>query len=53
MADRAADHYGKLFEAPTVMRPQPYVDTPPVQWENSNELIPPVTYPEILNVLRT
>ncbi|CAF2129789.1 unnamed protein product [Rotaria magnacalcarata] len=53
MADRAADHYGKRFDAPTVMRPHPYVDTPPMQWENSNELIPPVTYPEILNVLRT
>ncbi|CAF4520684.1 unnamed protein product [Rotaria sp. Silwood2] len=51
MADTAADYYEKLFEAPIVMRPHPYVDAPPMQWENEDELITTVTYPEILNIL--
>ncbi|CAF4912616.1 unnamed protein product, partial [Rotaria socialis] len=53
MADMAADHYEGLFETPVVMRPHPYVDAPPVQWENAAEPIPMVTYPEILNILRS
>ncbi|CAF3391072.1 unnamed protein product [Rotaria socialis] len=53
MANMAADHYEGLFEAPVVMRPHPYVDAPLVQWENAADLIPMVTYPEILNILRS
>ena len=53
MVNIAADHYEKLFKAPVVMRPHPYVDSPPVQWENNAEVIPTVTYPELLSVLRT
>jgi hypothetical protein len=53
MANLAADYYEKLFEAPVVIRPHPYVDAPQLQWENESEQIPLVTYPEILNVLRT
>ncbi|CAF3549864.1 unnamed protein product, partial [Rotaria socialis] len=47
MANMTADHYERLFEAPVVMRPHPYVDAPPVQWKNAAEPIPMVTYPEI------
>ncbi|CAM4741603.1 unnamed protein product [Rotaria magnacalcarata] len=53
MANMPADHYEGLFETPVVMRPHPYVDAPPVQWENAEEPIPMVTYPEILNLLRS
>ncbi|CAF2948771.1 unnamed protein product [Rotaria sp. Silwood2] len=53
MADTAADYYEKLLEAPIVIRPHPYVDAPFMQWENEAELIPTVTYPEILNILRS
>ncbi|CAF3062969.1 unnamed protein product [Rotaria sp. Silwood2] len=53
MANMAADHYERLFEAPVVIRPHPYVDAPPVQWENAADHIPKVTYPEILNILRS
>ncbi|CAM4862183.1 unnamed protein product [Rotaria socialis] len=53
MANMTADHYERLFEAPVVIRPHPYVDAPPVQWKNAAEPIPMVTYPEIVNILRS
>ncbi|CAF3344215.1 unnamed protein product [Rotaria socialis] len=53
MANMVADHCKRLFEAPVMTRRHPYVDAPPVQWENAAEPIPTVTYPEILNILRS
>ncbi|CAF4605118.1 unnamed protein product, partial [Rotaria magnacalcarata] len=53
MVNMAADHYERLFEATVVIRPHPYTGAPPVQWENAAEPIPTVTYPEILNILRS
>lgn len=53
MADMAADYYEKLFEAPIVTRPHPYVDALSMNWENVAETIPAVTYPELIDVLRT
>ncbi|CAM4757246.1 unnamed protein product [Rotaria magnacalcarata] len=53
MVNMAADHYERLFEATVVIRPHPYTSAPPVQWENAAEPIPTVTYPEILNILRS
>ncbi|CAF2110141.1 unnamed protein product, partial [Rotaria magnacalcarata] len=47
MANITVDHYERLFEAPVVIRPHPYVDAPPVQWKNAAEPILTVTYPEI------
>ena len=52
MANSAAEHYEKLFEAPIVVRPHPYVDAPTVYWDNWLEPIPGVTYLEVLGVLR-
>ncbi|CAF4533670.1 unnamed protein product [Rotaria socialis] len=52
-ANTAADYYEKLFQAPIVMRPHPYVDTPSTLWENASNGIPCVTYPEIINILRS
>ena len=53
MANMAADHFEQLFEAPVVMRPHPFVDSPPILWENAADPIPMVSYPEVVNVLRT
>ncbi|CAF4948673.1 unnamed protein product, partial [Rotaria socialis] len=53
MTNMTADHYERLSEAPVVIRPHPYVDAPPVQWKNAAESIPMVTYPEIVNILRS
>jgi hypothetical protein len=53
MANTAAVYYEKLFEAPVVVRPHPYVDALPLRWDNEADLIPWVTYPEVLRVLRT
>ncbi|CAF2848038.1 unnamed protein product [Rotaria sp. Silwood2] len=53
MVDTAADYYEKLLEAPVVIRPHPYVDAPPVTWENATTPIPNVTYPEIINILQS
>ena len=51
MADVAADYYEQLFEAPVVVRPHPYVDSPFPQWDNADVLIPEVSYPETLKIL--
>ena len=53
MANASADYYEKLFEAPVVIRPHPYVDAPPITWENALTPIPNVNYPEIINILRS
>ena len=53
MAEVAADYYESLFDAPSVMRPHPYVDAPAIDWDNAHDQIPPVTYPEVLKVLAT
>ncbi|CAF5041079.1 unnamed protein product, partial [Rotaria magnacalcarata] len=53
MANMTAGHYERLFEAPVVIRHTPYVDASPVQLENAAEPIPTVTYPEIVNILRS
>ena len=53
MAEIAADYYESLFDAPSVMRPHPYVDAPTIDWDNAHNQIHPVTYPEVLKVLAT
>ena len=52
MAELAARHYEHLFEAPTVVRPHPYVDSEPPVFDNHADSIPLVTYPEVLKVLK-
>ena len=53
LADKAAEYYEKLFEAPVVMRPHPYVDAPTTVWDNDDDQIPPTNYQEVLTILRT
>lgn len=50
MANLAADYYEKLFDAPVAVRPHPYIDSPPSRWENDEDSIPYVTYPEVVAV---
>jgi hypothetical protein len=53
MANTAAEYYERLFAAPEVIRPHPYIDIPAPHWDNAHDLIPNVTYPEVLKVLAT
>jgi len=53
MADMAADHYKQLYSAPNVFRPHPYVDAPPVAWDNEDEPIPPTTFEEVIKVVNS
>ena len=53
MANVAADYYEMLFKEPIIVRPHPYVDAPAVHWDNDADRIPPVTYPEVIGLLRT
>ena len=51
MVDIAAEHYKLLYSAPTVVHPHPYVDAPPVVWDNVDDPIPPVTVEEVIKVV--
>ena len=51
MANLTADYYEQLFEEPTVLRLHPYADAPTFDFDNSSNLIPLVTYTEVLRVL--
>ncbi|CAF1133823.1 unnamed protein product [Didymodactylos carnosus] len=54
MADLAADYYEKLFVEPTVYRPHPYLDLQrPIEWENESEVIPLITFPELIKVVNS
>ncbi|CAF4305097.1 unnamed protein product [Rotaria magnacalcarata] len=52
IAITAAYYYEELFQAPIVISPHPYVDAPPILWENTSNCIPCVAYPKIINILR-
>ena len=53
MAECAANYNEQLFAEPEVYRPHPYVDSSFVPSASDNETIPPVTYPEVVNLLST
>ena len=53
MADTAADYYDKLYSAPTIYRPHPYVDAPKPTWDNQEEEIPVVTVEEVIKVVQS
>jgi len=52
MVEAAADYYEQLFKDPEVYRPHPYVDSQPPTSINDEQQIPPVTYPELIKVLK-
>ena len=51
MLSMAASHYEELFQESEVYRPHPYVDGPNVTWDNFEEKISPITFPELLKVV--
>ena len=53
MASAAADYYEKLYAAPTVYRPHPYVDAPRPVWDNEDEEIPVITLEEVMKVVES
>ncbi|CAM4839082.1 unnamed protein product [Rotaria magnacalcarata] len=52
MAESAANYYEQLFTEPEVYRPHPYIDSQPILWDNNNDTIPLVSYPELVRVLK-
>ncbi|CAF4859261.1 unnamed protein product [Rotaria socialis] len=52
MAESAANYYEELFTEPEVYRPHPYIDSQPILWDNNNDTIPLVSYPELVRVLK-
>ena len=52
MAEHAADYYEDLFKQPTVFRPHPYVDSQCSPGINDDEMIPLVTYQEVIKVMK-
>ncbi|CAF2106977.1 unnamed protein product, partial [Rotaria magnacalcarata] len=48
MCNLAADYYEIFFKASTIIRPHPYTDSPPTDFDNINDSIPEVTLDELL-----
>ena len=53
MCDLAADYYENFFKASNIVRPHPYTDSPPIEYDNKNESIPEVTLDELLNTIKS
>ena len=53
MCDIAADFYETFFKKSSIIRPHPYTDSPPIDYDNKDELIPIVTIDELLNVVQS
>ena len=51
MCQAAADYYENFFKAPKIVRSHPYTDAPPIEYDNSNELIPEVKLDELINTV--
>jgi len=49
----AADYYEVFFRKSSVIRPYPYTDSPPFEFENADDTIPEVTIVELLNTVQT
>ncbi len=48
MCDVAADFYESFFKKSDIIKPHPYTDSPLVDFDNSNELIPDITIDELI-----
>ncbi|CAF2906990.1 unnamed protein product [Rotaria sp. Silwood2] len=47
MCNVAADYYENFFKASNIIRPHPYTESPPFEYDNNNEVIPEVTLDEL------
>ncbi|CAM4848591.1 unnamed protein product, partial [Rotaria magnacalcarata] len=45
MCNIAADHYEEFFKASNIVRPHPYTDSPAIEYDNINEIIPESVLP--------
>lgn len=48
MCNIAADYYEEFFKESKIVRPHPYTDSPPVEFDNEGENIPEVTQDKLL-----
>ncbi|CAF1296287.1 unnamed protein product [Rotaria sordida] len=51
MCNVAADYYEDFFKASYIVRPHPYTDSPPIEYDNNNEFILEVTLDELINTV--
>lgn len=51
MCHLAADYYEDFFKASKIVRPHPYTDSPPTDYDNISEVIPEVTIDELINTV--
>lgn len=53
MCEVAADYYENFFKKSVIIRPHPYTDSPLVEFDNAEEVIPEVTTDELLLTVKT
>ncbi|CAF3951464.1 unnamed protein product [Rotaria magnacalcarata] len=51
MCNIAADYYEEFFKASNIVRPHPYTDSPAIEYDNINEVIPEVKLDELINTV--
>ena len=51
MCEVAADYYEDFFKRSNIVRPHPYTDSPPIEYDNNKEVIPEVTLDELINTV--
>jgi hypothetical protein len=52
MCDVAVDYYETFFKKSDIIRPHPYTDAPPIEFDNNEEIIPEVTLEELINTIQ-
>lgn len=53
MCNVAADFYENFFKKSPIIRPHPYTDFPPTEFDNKDDVIPEVTGDELLSVVQS
>ena len=53
MCVTAADFYEDFFKKSNIVKPHPYTDSPPVDYENIEEPVPEVTFDELIYTVQT
>ncbi|CAF4427069.1 unnamed protein product, partial [Rotaria sp. Silwood2] len=51
MCNVAADYYENFFKVSNIVRPHPYTDSPLIEYDNNNDVIPEVTLDELINTV--
>ena len=53
MCETAADFYEDFFKKSNIVKPHPYTDSPPVDYENIEESVPKVTFDKLIYTVQT